>query len=300
MYRGFPLELITALRCPRDAAVLTLRDTNPRASHVLTGELECIRCEHVYPIEQGIVRLLDPGLQSGAGISERLIHDRYFETYNTATERSAWSEMDIVPTLKALQPLSGKRVLELGAGAGRYTVRMIEHEASIIAVDSSLMGLVQLASRIQAAWNLGLVHADCTQFAAERSGFDAVLVSVISKLPDSAERAAVLRCAANAVKVNGKVVITARNYDLSRRWHSEPQSGRDTENGTYRYLFRRKELEAEVAAHFDDVKCRPVQVPLPFVARLPILPLSRVIGERLPLLKQFGELLLTTARRPKT
>ncbi|MBI3899873.1 MAG: methyltransferase domain-containing protein [Gammaproteobacteria bacterium] len=301
MYRGFPANLLSILRCPHDSGTLDVRDQSSTPSaYVRQAALRCGTCRRSYPIEEGIVRFLDPTSLDGESNNERTLREQGAPRYNADGELSAWQQMEIVPTLAALKPLKGSTMLELGAGTGRYTVRLAEQQAQVIAVDFSFASLQQLATRLQSDWNVGLVHADCTQFAVQPHSFDIVMSTLVSNLPTAQHRAAMMEVAAKALKPNGKFVFSTHYYGLGNRLRREPQSGHYREGGIYRYLFRRREILKETKRYFQTIWCQPIQIGIPLAnrLRLPVVALSRA-AQRIPLLNQFGELLLVVARPPE-
>lgn len=72
MYAGFPIELISLMRCPDDAA--ELEAVSPRAvTHLMSATLRCSACRRQFPVEGGIVRLLDPALLDAESRHERTL-----------------------------------------------------------------------------------------------------------------------------------------------------------------------------------------------------------------------------------
>jgi SAM-dependent methyltransferase len=300
MYRGFPLALIHTLRCPHDGGALAVQDEGALpAEHIVRATLRCALCDREYGIERGIVHLLDSVSLDPESSNERTRRDEGARGLDSSWEMTPWNEMEILPTMEASAPLAGACVLELGAGTGRHTVHMATRGASIVAVDFSLGSLENLAARIQPEWDIGLVHADCTQFAALPDAFDLVASTLVSNLPTAQHRAAMMRVAATACKPSGKFVFGTHHFGIRSRLLREPRSGYYREVPIYRYMFRRKEIEAETRAYFADVTCHPIRIAIPLAARmrLPVVKLSR-LTERVPLINEFGELLLTTARHP--
>jgi SAM-dependent methyltransferase len=216
-----------------------------------------------------------------------------------ALEITAFDEMELAPTLEAAEPLFRARVLELGAGTGRLTIRMAERGASIIAVDFSERSLESLAQRIQPGWEVGLVYADCTQLEVESNSFELVVSTLVSNLPSAQHRARMMAVAANACKPSGTFVFGTHYYGFRSRLRGERQSGRYPGSSIYRYLFRSAEIKAETRPFFDDIRSHPMVISIPFAARagLPIIKLSRLF-EHVPVINNFGELLLVIARRP--
>lgn len=300
MYRGFPVSLVSALRCAHDNAELLLKEEHRAASgHIADATLHCQSCKRVYPIKQGIVRLLDPTLLDDESSNERNRREHGAQRYDASWETTPWTLTEVVPTMAASEPLAAARVLELGAGTGRYTVLMAERRASIVAVDFSLASLEKLASRVRAGWEVGLVHADCTQLAVAPHSFDLVASTLVSNLPTLQHREAMMRVAAKAMKPTGKFVFSTHHYGIRSRLRREPQSGYYPDAKIYRYLFSKKEIDAETRRYFADVASHPIQIAIPFLGRLgqSAVTVSR-LAERVPLVDKLGTLLLVVAQRP--
>lgn len=297
MSRGFPAPMIAWLRCRHDGGTLLPPARLPE--RIVYGVLRCSTCAREYPIEEGIVRLLDAGTLDAESSQERLCRDRYAREAGDAREPSAWDRMEIDPTLAACEPLDGACVLELGAGTGRHTLPMASRGAAVLAVDFSAASLRQLAARMPPDREIGLVQADCTQLAVEPRRFDRVVSTLMSNLPTLHHRAAIMRAAALACRPGGRFVFGTHHYGIRSIVMREVRSGCYDGAPIYRYLFRPGEIVSETRRYFDEVACHPIQIRIPFAARLglPILTLSRAT-ERVPLINELGELLLVVARSP--
>lgn len=301
MYCGFPLKLISRLRCQHDSGVLVLRpEADVQPGYVRDAMLQCESCGRQYAIEDGIVHFLDPDSLDSESNNERLCRDMQAAGLDAASELTAWNRMEIEPTMAASEPLAGALVLELGAGTGRHTVHMARRGASIIAVDFSARSLEHLAARAQTGWDIGLVHADCTRLALAPREFDLVASTLVSNLPTVQHRAAMMRIAAAACSSAGKFVFGTHHYGIRSRFNRAPRSGHYPGAPIYRYLFRRGEIEAETRSYFTEITCHPIQIRIPLAERmrLPIVKLSR-LTERVPLINELGELLLVIATRPR-
>jgi SAM-dependent methyltransferase len=298
MYEGFPAGLLATLRCPADRGALTLQAPQT-IDYVINGTLTCRTCGSQYAVRQGIVCFLNTDALHSESDNERLRRDDRVKGLDPAWEGTEWNQLEIEPTLEASEPLGGALVLEIGAGTGRFTVRMAKRGAMIVAVDLSLESLRNLADRVEPGWAIGLVHADCTQFATAPAAFDLVASTLISNLPTKEHLAATLRMAANSCKPNGKFVFSTHFFSWRNRLRGEPRSGYYDWAPIYRHFYTVNEIVGETRAAFADVKCHPIQIAIPLARRLrlPVLKLSRA-AERLPLLNQLGDLLLVSARQP--
>jgi SAM-dependent methyltransferase len=209
--------------------------------------------------------------------------------------------MEMEPTLAALSPFQGMRIVEFGCGGGRYTVRLAPAAKMIVAIDYSLGVLRQLASRADPAWPLALVQADCCTVVVKSASFDRALSTLTSNLPSRRHRLDLFQQAARALRSDGKFVHSAHNYGLTARLKRSPRSGYYDGHHIFRYLSGRSELKAETQESFHQVTCRPISVVLPFGRRLgyATAKLSGLL-ERVPGLNEFGDLLLVVGELPNT
>lgn len=298
-YRGFPAAWVERLRCvqPDCGGVLRASDAG-EAGFLLESQVACERCRTHYPIHDGIVRLLDPAELDAESRHERDQRDEQAQAIDHGWEATEWVRMEIVPTMRESEPLRNARVLELGAGTGRYSVRMARHGAELMAVDFSFHALRSLAHRLEPGWTVGLVEADCTRLRVQPAAFDLVASTLISNLPTLQHREAVYRLAATALREGGKFVFSAHHFSWAARRRREAKSGPYRPGGIYRYLFTHAEMRREVRRFFGSVACRPVQIHVPGTGRLGLQYLVSRLSERLWPVNRLGELLLVAARKP--
>jgi SAM-dependent methyltransferase len=213
----------------------------------------------------------------------------------------AANEMEMQPTIRALQLHSSAVCFELGCGTGRYTVHIAPQCASFLAIDFSGESLRILARKLDGRSHIGLVQADVTRLRLAPHAFDQGLSTLVSNLPTAGAREAMYRLAAEALKPQGRFVFGVHYHGLFQRIRGVPKEGAYTEGGIYRCNFRRREIAAEVRAHYRDVDVLPVQIPVPLGRRLglPVVRISLLFG-RIPLIRQTANLLLVTASRPRT
>jgi uncharacterized protein YbaR (Trm112 family) len=170
--RRFPTSALDLLCCPRDGgAFLGEFDTE----FVSEGAVSCRRCASPYPIEEGILRLLNPDALDQVSRENRVVFE-----YNSATEGFEQdlreeSLAEIKPTMDALAPLDGCRVLKYGCANGRYTVRMAPRTSLLVAVDFSIAAPRKVSSRVQSTRNIALVQADVLHPVAQSGKFDGAL-----------------------------------------------------------------------------------------------------------------------------
>src|SRR5204863_10098201 len=107
MYRGFPASAFDLLRCPRDGgSIYGAFD----AEFVQTGSVSCRQCATSYPIEEGIVRLLDPDTLDRVSQENRVVFEHNSAADGFEQESTEESQAEIASTMKALAPLEGCRV----------------------------------------------------------------------------------------------------------------------------------------------------------------------------------------------
>lgn len=129
------LELLEILKCLECGGRLSL-DPPPQASEVLHSTLRCEACRADYPVVAGVPRFVPAEnyaasfgfqwnrfsrtqLDSHSGL--RISADRFYA-------HSGWGR----------DQLEGKRVLDVGCGAGRFTEVALDSGARVVAVDYSL------------------------------------------------------------------------------------------------------------------------------------------------------------------
>lgn len=299
MNTRFPLSLLPLLRCPHDQGTLELGSNSIQTDRgIESGQLRCAICGTAYRIEEGIAHILSETTLDDESKRELIIRDQRAGIPDPSGKFSAWHQMEIAPTIEALEPLAGKNVLELGCGTGRMTVLLAQRGANVLAVDFSLASLRALAARAHPEWCVGLVNADCCRFAVPTQSFERTLSTLVSNLPTAQHRAAMMRLAAIAIGSTGKFVFSVHHYGLRARLSGEPISGRYRDTDIYRLLFRRRDILNETAAYFRNVLCHPIRIQIPLLGRLgfPVVAFSR-FAEEIPLLNQLGDLLLVVAQQ---
>jgi SAM-dependent methyltransferase len=303
----FPRDMVPLLRCNNDAAELViakvLRGDN---DGVLDAVLRCKACGAEFFIEQGIACLL-PSQLSPEDTHEMNIRDNIdYQSKNPGPFvsppdgwRSTFSDMLEVPQhLHALQSTSSSTVLELACGDGRFTAIIAETGARILAVDFSINALRLLAYRLPSGARVGRVHADINQLHVAGGIFDRALS--LTPLDSGDERMHMYRTISQALKDDGRYIASAEHDDLSRRLLGLPLLRRYSRGGILIEHLNEETMRREAAPYFSEACIRPIRPRVPFVLKLPrslALPLLRLISA-LPILRQFGELLLLTAERP--
>src|SRR5215510_7770140 len=105
MYRGFPRSLLNLLRCPSDGAELAVpTGALPLPDFVLDALLCCATCHREFAVQNGVVCLLDLSTLDAESEHERMQRDDGARTADDSWETSAFNEMELEPTLQAIEP----------------------------------------------------------------------------------------------------------------------------------------------------------------------------------------------------
>lgn len=306
MIAGFPIHLISSLRCTSDGATLLLSQNSELSedgSQIINGSVHCQACCTEFMINDGILNMLNTiVLDEESMLEQRIRNERAIKA--AKAEGPAWYEnaygyAELIPTLDAVAANPTQTILELGCGDGRYTVLLAEQCQWVVAVDFSLESLRILQHRPGNRRNIALVLGDITTLQTDAEHFDCALSTLVSNLPTRSHRDAMYRLASIALKPTGRFVFGTHHQGFWQRLRGEAKSGRYRESGIYRYLFTVRECQAEVQSFFSSVSARPIQIHLPFAGllRLPLVKISRLM-ESLPLINALGDLILCTAEKP--
>lgn len=305
--RQFPIDMVPLLRCNSDAGELAIdRKLRGDGDGILDAVLSCKACGAVFRIEDGIARML-PDRLSLEDKHEMSIRDLIdYDCTNTGPFipppdgwRSVLSDMlEIPPHLIGLRSSPSHTVLELACGDGRLTTLIAETGARILAVDFSVNALHLLAHRLPSGARVGCVHADINHLNVAPGAFDRALS--LTPLDSRDERMTMFRMIARALTDDGRYVGSLEHDDLNRRLLGLPLLRRYSRDGILIEHLTARMIRREAAPYFSSIRIRPIRPRVPFLARLPrslAFPILRLIAA-LPLVRQFGELLLLTAQRP--
>lgn len=320
---GFPRRFLGLLRCIHDSSALVLceKQTSDEQS-ILNGALRCTKCSREYLILDGIARMMPEELTPEAQ-NEIALKDCEYEAMPEVfiPPSSGWrselnDRIEIPPHMTALNPLKGKRVLELACGDGRFTTLMVLEGAEVLAVDFSSSALSKLKSRLRLgtapttygtakqtkglmADRVGLVQADISRFHIAPQSFDRALSA--TPLDDRDERMKMYGMVAESLKDNGHYVAGVEHDDLLRRLFGLPVVRRYSPNGILIEHLDMPTLRREMAPFFHRLHMRPIRATIPFVKTvLPVQlasPLLRIACV-MPVLRHFGEILLVRAESP--
>ena len=307
MVHHFPGDMVPLLRCNIDAGELAIvEQLRGDGDGVMDAVLRCKICGGEFQIEDGIARLL-PSQLSPEDKHEMSIRDAIdYDCTNPGPFlpppdgwRSVFSDMLEVPLhLNGLQSSPSSTVLELACGDGRFTTLIAETGARILAVDFSINALRLLAHRLPSGARVGRVHADINQLHVASRSFDRALT--LTPLDSRDERMIMYRKIADALTDDGRYIGSVEHDDLNRRLLGLPLVRRYSRDGILIEHLTAKTMRREAAPYFSRLRIRPIRPRVPFVAKLPsglAFPILRLTAA-LPIVRQFGELLLLTAQRP--
>jgi SAM-dependent methyltransferase len=221
-----------------------------------------------------------------------------------SAQRTAWdlpiervTELDAIR--RAVGAVEGLDVLDAGCGVGMMT-RAVDRAARIAAVDFSWQGLLKFY--FEGTARVTRLQADVCRLPLRTAAFDVAISSqVLEHIPSSEERSAFIHHLARVLKANGRLVLTAYNWDEGRRASGVAKEGFHP-NGIFYHCFDRDEFRDALAEHFTVESVWSVHTVLPFTHRLVQALGHRAIywdrlwrGRRVAL--PYGHLLLATCRR---
>lgn len=153
---------------PADGSVPDGMDREARTEvEVLSGALHCADCGAVYPIRDGIPRMLPAGSAGGPTTAHR------YTTFDTA--RPAW-EQSFLDYARPLEPSDflGRLVLDAGCGYGRHSYFAARYGAEVVALDSSADAVASGAANTRELSNVHVVQGDLHQPPLREQIFDVV------------------------------------------------------------------------------------------------------------------------------
>jgi SAM-dependent methyltransferase len=177
------LELLQILRCPQCHEQFRLSPSGETASDILEGTLECAGPNHhQYPIRNSIPRFVSPdNYATNFGFQWNKFPRTQLDSYSgtTITRDRFFASTGWDPA-----QMKGKRVLDVGCGAGRFTEIALQTGAEVVALDYS--------SAVDACWqnnrDKGLLHCvqgDIYHLPFAKGSFDFVYcLGVLQHTPD--------------------------------------------------------------------------------------------------------------------
>lgn len=292
----FPQRFIGAVHCPADNGELVLESSDgPPGESIGQGSLTCRSCLHSFPIVNGILRLLDVNDLDEEAIHEINYRDQacqHSQDQIRSFETSFRSRLEVHQHVTALNLNSSSLLLEFACGRGKFTMEFLKICRTVVAVDFSLASLESLARRLPPEGEVGLIHGDITQLKFRPKGFDRAFST--TPLDSREQRMAMHRITSDALTDDGIYVFSVENYSRRTKLLGKPRLSRYPNEGSVFQRMTQCEAEGEAVPYFRWVKSRPIQIFVPIVK-------SVIVGrffERVPFLKDFGDLLLVRASHP--
>lgn len=240
-------DLVDLLACPVDGTWPLELTVTARAGGdlIATGRLFCPACGRVYPIEEGLPRLLpDPVVLSPAEArekeSERQRRDQEASLYDRNLMLRLLGRWEIPTTLHALAPQPDERLLEIGCGTGRFTMRVASRCRQVLAVDFSVESLRVARARTPSP-AAQFIQADASRLPLRDGVADRALsCQMLEHLPTPACRAVAVAEVARALRPGATFVASAYWHSPFSRLAGSKEGHHD--GAIYFYRFTRPEF----------------------------------------------------------
>ena len=237
------------LASPETGGPLTLTALRCEGEEVLTGELKD-EAGHIYPIEEGIPRLLPRSLLD-AQKSEIAARDAQVEDYDRMAFLNWFGKFEIPLTRRTLGTLLTDRLLEEGCGTGRMSRILAGSVHQMAAVDFSFESLRVNRKKLlsKGISHVHLAQADLCRLPFADGIFDRVVsCQVLEHVPGPEARAAAISSLARVLKPSGVLVLSAYKHSLLTRAFGEKEGMHD--GGIPFFRFTKSEMRETLAANF--------------------------------------------------
>jgi uncharacterized protein YbaR (Trm112 family) len=208
------IKLLDYLRCPKCKEALKLVDEQVDQSEVREGILVCVECAKDFPVVNYIPRMVDD--------------DNYASTFGYQWNRHAQTLVDKFNGSRITEErfygcsewraedLDGKRILEAGCGAGRFTEIMLKAGMEVFAFDYSNAVDACLANHGLHP-NLHIIQGNIYEIPYEPRTFDRVFCyGVMQHTPDVRQT---FRCLAEQVRPGGMITVDVYPDTFKARLH---------------------------------------------------------------------------------
>jgi uncharacterized protein YbaR (Trm112 family) len=195
-------RLLDLLVCPACKGTLDLRSDQADGENTVTGTLACPPCRASYPIVAGIPRFVS--------------RDGYAESFGDEWHRFRTVQLDSANGTRESEvgfalktglkrgDVTGRLVLDAGAGAGRYADVMGRWGAEVVAIDLT-RAIDAAAENLRSQPSVHLVQADIFALPFRDETFDvAYSIGVLHHTPDTA---GAFRRVAATVKKGGQLAV---------------------------------------------------------------------------------------------
>jgi SAM-dependent methyltransferase/uncharacterized protein YbaR (Trm112 family) len=260
-------SLLEYLQCPAGCeSPLALSVSTRDGNEIETGSLRCPDCESVYPIEQGIPRMLPSALTGPATPAapdikvesddaaarkrtEMLARDAQVDDYDRMWHLNLFGMVEVPVTLLNLSLGSADILLEGGCGTGRMTKDFAARCKEQVSIDFSWESLRVCDRKLKAAGitNVHLVQADICHLPLRAAAFDRVVsCQVLEHVPEPAQESAVEELA-RVLRPGGNLTLSAYQYSGLIKPFVEKKGEHD--GGIPFFRFTREELRSLLARH---------------------------------------------------
>ena len=242
-------SLLPLLASPETGGPLTLTVRQRGGEEVLDGSLTD-EAGHVYPIQDGIPRLLPRELLE-AQKSEIAARDAQVGDYDRMAFLNHFGRVEIPLTRRALAARPTDLLLEAGCGTGRMTRILAPSVREVVAMDFSFESLRVNRRKLLAAGtaNVHLVQADLCRLPFADCAFDRIVSSqVLEHVPGPEARAAAVASLARVLKPGGTLALSAYKHSLLTRCFGQKEGMHD--GGIPFFRFTKAELAGTLGTHF--------------------------------------------------
>jgi ubiquinone/menaquinone biosynthesis C-methylase UbiE/uncharacterized protein YbaR (Trm112 family) len=274
MIAGFPARLLPLVRSPQDGSPLSVcSGTVPESGYIREGMVQ--DCSgNQYPIQEGILRLLNVEALAPLEQQERTQRDNEAARYNNRLAARYYRE--VLPFVSYLGLTRDDVVLELAAGTGRITTEIAGNASALVATDFSYASLATTAQSLPPDVEVALVEADSVVFPGAAGAFSLVLsAQFIEHIPTRERRTQHAASLAALCAPMGRVIVSAYHHDIRRRWGRKPVEGTHP-NGVFFHFFSRRELMTLFGPQFSRVRVTYMDAVLPGSARF--IASERILG----------------------
>ncbi|MCB9796141.1 MAG: methyltransferase domain-containing protein [Alphaproteobacteria bacterium] len=134
---------------------------------IMEGALHCRGCSAVYPITDGIPRMLLDGADTGPGSGHR------WTTFDGTEPEYEQNFLDMIHPLGPSDYL-GKLALDAGCGFGRHAFYAARYGAEVVAMDHAADAVASAARNTEGLHRVHVVQGDLNRPPLRRSTFDIV------------------------------------------------------------------------------------------------------------------------------
>jgi 2-polyprenyl-6-hydroxyphenyl methylase/3-demethylubiquinone-9 3-methyltransferase len=200
-------------------------------------------------------------------VHERFVADRFSSLESRFKASVAGDDVRLAALRRALGPLAGLSILDLGCGKGRFARQLALAGARIVGVDIAL-GMLGHAGGIDR------VRASASRLPLRSRSFDAVVAVEVLQHVAPAALPEVITEAARVLRPAGRLLVIDRNataLDARRPWLPRVAlKCLDEHRGRWMYRpgepvrerwFRKSQLSRLLAFQFEHVACTPIVHP---------------------------------------